>query len=188
MKSFFDFSLKAVFFVLSAAFVIVVMSLGLLLGTEILITVIDTAKSVPEYITNTINIGEETNKQKPKPPQPQPQRMDFEIYLKKIAEEIKIEEEKIKRLSKVAALNLDYHSANAAYDIGFLLEYNIHGERVPSNYVEAYKWYAISVLLGDELDMAKDSRDDLATVMTPDQIAQAQSRALEWMEKHRGDP
>lgn len=81
MKGLFDFSLKAVFFVLSAAFVIVVMSLGLLLGTEILITVIDTAKSVPEYIANTINIGEETNKQKP----PQPQRMDFEIYLKKIA-------------------------------------------------------------------------------------------------------
>ena len=112
------------------------------------------------------------------PPQPTPQIT---------AEDSIMEAELIKRLSEVAELTyfVDY-SSSAAYDIAVVLERDINGVRVPSNYVEAYKWYTISILLGYDLEFAEWDRDALAKVMPTEQITQAEHLAQEWMEKNRG--
>ena len=114
------------------------------------------------------------------PPQPTPQIT---------AEDSIMEAELIKRLSAVAELTyFASHSASAAHDIAMELEYDINGVRVPSNYVEAYKWYTITELLDHELfgDLIEWDRDALARVMSIEQIAEAERRAMEWMEKNRG--
>ena len=110
------------------------------------------------------------------PPEPTP---------KITAEDSMMEAELIKRLSKVAELTyFADHSASAAYDIAMELEHDNYGVRVPSNYVETYKWYTISILLGYERvigEMVKWNREDLAAVMTIEQIKQAEHLAQEWM-------
>ena len=114
------------------------------------------------------------------PPEPTPQIT---------AEDSMMEAELIRRLSKVAELTyFADHSASAAYDIAMELEHDNYGVRVPSNYVETYKWYTISILLGYERvigEMVKWNRDDLAAVMTIEQIKQAEHLAQEWIEKNR---
>jgi TPR repeat protein len=52
------------------------------------------------------------------------------------------------------------------------------GEGVPENYVEAYKWWALSAAQGNAT--AKKGRDLLRDIMTPDQIAEGQKLAAEW--------
>jgi len=53
------------------------------------------------------------------------------------------------------------------------------GEGVPKDYVEAYKWFNIAASNGDS--SASKVRDELAGVMTPSQIAEAQSRATQFV-------
>jgi TPR repeat protein len=52
----------------------------------------------------------------------------------------------------------------------------------PCDYVEAYMWtnLAASRASGDDRKRAAQLRDRLATIMTPQQIAEAQRRAREW--------
>ena len=57
------------------------------------------------------------------------------------------------------------------------------GEGVPQDFVQAYIWFNIAAALGDE--MAKAGQDKPASQMTPDQIAEAQRMAREWMAKHK---
>ena len=58
------------------------------------------------------------------------------------------------------------------------------GQGIPQDYIEAHKWFnlAASQLLGEEYDAAVDAREETAKKMTPDQIAEAQRLAREWMQ------
>ena len=57
------------------------------------------------------------------------------------------------------------------------------GEGVPRDLVQAHMWYNIADALGDE--DGQKGRDIAANFMTPDQIAEAQRLAWEWMAKHQ---
>ena len=57
------------------------------------------------------------------------------------------------------------------------------GEGVPQDKLLAHMWFHIGASSGDE--EARSLRDKLAKQMTPDQIADAQRMAREWMAKHR---
>ena len=52
---------------------------------------------------------------------------------------------------------------------------------VPQDYVRAHMWYNLAAAQGDE--NGRKYRDDVAAIMTPEQIAEAQRLAREWMEK-----
>lgn len=52
------------------------------------------------------------------------------------------------------------------------------GEGVPQDYVLAHMWFNLAAALGNEA--ARESRDAVAKVMTPDQIAEAQRLARQW--------
>jgi TPR repeat protein len=57
------------------------------------------------------------------------------------------------------------------------------GEGVSQNYVLANMWFTLSAGQGDET--GKQGLDLIASLMTPDQIAEAERLAAEWMEKHQ---
>ena len=56
------------------------------------------------------------------------------------------------------------------------------GEGVPQDYVTAHMWFNLAAAQGHT--KAQEGRDAVAGVMTPDQIAEAQRMAGEWMAKH----
>jgi TPR repeat protein len=56
------------------------------------------------------------------------------------------------------------------------------GEGTPQDYVMAHMLLNIAAANGDE--KAKDNRDIVADMMTPNQIEKAQELAREWMEKY----
>jgi len=56
------------------------------------------------------------------------------------------------------------------------------GEGVPQDYVLAHMWHNLATAHGSPL--SGNLRDDIALMMTPDQIAEAQRMAREWLEKH----
>ncbi len=58
----------------------------------------------------------------------------------------------------------------------------VHGEDVPQDYVEAYKWLDLIVAGGQE--HWKDLRDEIEAKLTPQQLAEARRRASEWRESH----
>ena len=62
--------------------------------------------------------------------------------------------------------------------MGFLFE---AGNRVPKDFVQAHMWFTLAVDRGHI--EAKEFQDDLATKMTPEQIAKAQEIAREWQPK-----
>jgi hypothetical protein len=55
-----------------------------------------------------------------------------------------------------------------------------HGE--PVDYVRAHNWFNIAAMLGD--DRAREERADLAMLMSPAEIAEAQRLAREWVTSH----
>lgn len=57
------------------------------------------------------------------------------------------------------------------------------GDGAIQSKVMAHMWYNLASAYGDK--KANKLRDELAEYMTNDQIAEAQSRALEWMEKKK---
>jgi TPR repeat protein len=57
------------------------------------------------------------------------------------------------------------------------------GQGVQRDYVSAHMWYSLAAAQGNE--DAPINRDFLANMMTPDQIAEAQRMAREWMEMHQ---
>ncbi len=68
---------------------------------------------------------------------------------------------------------------NAQYVMGF---YYARGECVPHDYVQAHMWWNLSAAQGHK--NAAKHRDTVAKRMTPDQIAEAQHLASEWLETH----
>lgn len=58
------------------------------------------------------------------------------------------------------------------------------GEGVAQDYIEAHKWFNIAGANGSK--EAIGVRDEVAKRMTPEQIAEAQRLAKEWMETHTG--
>jgi len=66
---------------------------------------------------------------------------------------------------------------------------NVQG--VPQDYVLAHMWYNLTASRFSELESeyrekAVRSRDTVATMMTPEQIAEAQRLAREWKPKKEG--
>ncbi len=57
------------------------------------------------------------------------------------------------------------------------------GRGVPQDFLRAHIWFSIAAAQGDE--KAKRSQALTASEMTPDQIAEAQRMAREWMAKHQ---
>jgi len=57
----------------------------------------------------------------------------------------------------------------------------ILGNGVPQDYVQAHKWLNLGAVSGNE--DAIESRDSVARLMTPSQIAEAQKLAREWRKK-----
>ena len=57
------------------------------------------------------------------------------------------------------------------------------GGGVPRDDVLAYMWFNLAAAQGRE--NARRGRDRAARRMTPDQLAEAQRMAREWMEKHQ---
>jgi len=82
----------------------------------------------------------------------------------------------------VAALRrrAEQGDAQAQYDLGYAYD---KGQGVPQDYVEAYKWRKLAVARAsaDKLKQYAESRDELAQRMTPQQLAEAQKRASEWL-------
>ena len=60
------------------------------------------------------------------------------------------------------------------------------GEGVPQDYVEAYKWDSLAAAKG--LKMAATNRDDVASWMTPDQIAEAQQLSRKFVPRNKTIP
>ncbi len=58
-----------------------------------------------------------------------------------------------------------------------------NGQGVPRDFVQAYKWFTISLANGNTYSARY--RDQLATMMTPDQLAEAQRLAREWKPRGR---
>jgi TPR repeat protein len=53
-----------------------------------------------------------------------------------------------------------------------------NGQGVPQDYVLTHMWFNLSAAQGDQA--AAKNRDDVAKLMTPAQIAEAQKLAREW--------
>ena len=70
--------------------------------------------------------------------------------------------------------------ARAKFNLGIM--YGL-GEGVPQDLVQALMWFNIADALGDE--SAHEERGKTVSLMTPDQIAEAQRMAREWMAKHQ---
>ena len=84
-------------------------------------------------------------------------------------------------------LAADQSYAGAHYHLGVM--YNL-GQGVPEDYVEAHKWFNLSASRAPAdtfekhiRDSAAMSRDRVAGLMTPAQIAEAQKRASAWQPK-----
>lgn len=67
----------------------------------------------------------------------------------------------------------------AQYNLGAMLE---SGRGVAQDHVEALKWLNVAEVNGSK--QATDSRRLVESLMTPEQIAEAQRRASEWMKKN----
>jgi len=72
----------------------------------------------------------------------------------------------------------------AQAELGFIYE---NGWGVSQDYVQAHMWFNLAAAREDMAVMctlAAKERDKVAAIMTPDQIAEAQRLAREWMQSH----
>ena len=74
----------------------------------------------------------------------------------------------------------DQGDANAQYDLGILYA---KGRGVLRDYVQAHMWASLAAAQNQE--NATKLRDFLAELMTPEQIAEAQRLAREWLAIHQ---
>lgn len=74
----------------------------------------------------------------------------------------------------------EQRNALAFAKLGMMYE---RGRVVPRSLIEAHMWYNLSVAYGEK--RAAESRDAVATQMTPGQIAEAEDRAKKWTPKRR---
>ena len=78
-----------------------------------------------------------------------------------------------------------YHKAAEQGDAGAqnnLGAMSANGEGVAQDYVQAHKWFNIASALGNQF--AEESRQEIETKMTPQQIAEAQKEATKWLETY----
>ena len=84
-----------------------------------------------------------------------------------------------KEAVKWIRLSTEQGNADAQVALGMLYS---NGFGVDQDYVEAYKWLSIA---GANVDKkGREGREQVEKRMTPDQIAEAQKLAREWMEEH----
>ncbi len=76
----------------------------------------------------------------------------------------------------------DQGDSLAQYELGQMY---VDGEGVPQDYVQAHMWFNLAA---SEIKIAAKFRDDLASKMTPAQIAEAQKMAREWKPKLETPP
>jgi TPR repeat protein len=69
--------------------------------------------------------------------------------------------------------------AAAQYRLGLMYS---TGKGVPLDYVAAHKWLNLAALRGER--QARELRAELAHDMSPQQIAEAQRQAREWLQTH----
>ena len=83
---------------------------------------------------------------------------------------------------EVAALRVDANAgdADAQFSLGYAY---LTGDGVPQDYVEAHKWrnLASSRASAEDRQFYAESRDAVAEKMTPQQVADAQQRATDWL-------
>ncbi len=74
----------------------------------------------------------------------------------------------------------DQGKAAAQYNLGAMY---FTGQGVVQDYVEAHKWRNLAAALASSENQQEyaDTRDAVAKSMTPEQLAEAQKRASEWM-------
>jgi hypothetical protein len=86
--------------------------------------------------------------------------------------------EALKWLRRAAAQGNRYAQSN----LGFMYR---DGEGVPKDYVQAHMWFNLAAAASDfvQVPFAAEYRDQVATKMTPAQIAEAQKLAREWEPK-----
>lgn len=68
---------------------------------------------------------------------------------------------------------------DALYNLGLVYS---TGQGVPVNLIEAHKWFNLAAMRGSP--DARECRASLAQEMNPEQIAEAQRQAREWLLKH----
>ena len=74
----------------------------------------------------------------------------------------------------------DQGNGGAQNNLGLMY---MEGQGVPQNLVQAHKWFSLAaarVTRADVRERATKNRDNVATRMTPQQIAEAQRLAREW--------
>ncbi len=76
-------------------------------------------------------------------------------------------------------LSAEQGDAKAQLNLGLMYA---TGQGVIQNYIQAHMWFNIAGANGYE--DGRKNRDIIEKRMTPDQIAEAQKLAREWMEKH----
>lgn len=65
---------------------------------------------------------------------------------------------------------------DALYKLGLLYS---TGQGVPLDHIAAHKWFNLAAMAGNPT--AREWRKEIAGEMTPDQIAEAQRQAREWL-------
>ena len=73
---------------------------------------------------------------------------------------------------------------NAQVQLGVMYYYGVHYYGLPSDYVRAYMWLSLTASRGHEL--SRNMLDELKKRLTPEQIAEAERMAREWVEKRKG--
>lgn len=68
----------------------------------------------------------------------------------------------------------------AQYYFGLM---HVQGRGVPQDYVQAHLWFNLATFHGN--GSAAPIRNYVTQLMTPDQTAEAERRAREWLEQHR---
>ncbi len=79
----------------------------------------------------------------------------------------------------------EWGKASAQYNLG--IKYK-NGRGVERDYVQAYKWFSIaaskdSASAAEARERSRNAMEDIASLMTPDQIAEARRLAREWKPK-----
>ena len=82
------------------------------------------------------------------------------------------------KLNGLAAITAaaDRGAPDALFELGLCYA---NGQGVPQDFVEAHKWFNIAAIRGSQ--PARERRAELALDMTPEQIAEAQRQAREWI-------
>ena len=77
--------------------------------------------------------------------------------------------------------------ADGQYSLGFMYA---NGRGVPQDYVQGHMWFnlAASRVPGADQPAAASGRNEVAALMTPEQVAEAQRLAREWDEAHPRNP